>query len=939
MKAALLERALPRERGAPGAPRRAASPPDAPPEAPSAARPGAPRPATRTSRSQRSRLGPSGPDDAARDVVPPVHGDGPHPARPPRAAASTRPHRGGRRRPGRVRHRARRRRDLHARVPRRARDAGADASGSPTASGRRPSPIARRTCRRKASPASRPTSTSCATASQRFGLLDDRVRFLQGPIGGDAARRADRDARAAAHRARARRARRATVLDAPVRPGRPSAASSSSTTARDRVVPQGASRRSAPTRHRRAARARRRLGGRVAQGRVRRRAAPRAAPTPVAARLVPPLAPPRPTDAIDLTVVVVFYNMRREAARTLHSLSRAYQEGIDDVSYEVIVVENGSDRGPEARRGRSSRASGPSSATSTSAPTPSRRPSIALNRGIRAGAADAFALMIDGAHVLTPGVLHFGLAGLATYAPAIVATQQWYVGPGQQGDAMDDGYDQAYEDRLFETIGWPHAGYRLFEIGHFVGDRDWLDGVWESNCMFVAARAARAGRRLRRELLDGRRRLRQPRALRAARVVARHHGRDDPRRGLVPPGPRRHDHQPARRRPSGGRGCSATASTTPSCAAGRSRARASRSTTSAGITSPAARRTKPRRLSAEVFARGAAAAEADGRPPTPTPVPDELDVGVHRGGVAQPAVGATRPGSAGASTTAPDRPARLPGDRSRRSGPTGSSRPAPATAGARCSSRRSASSSATAQVMSVGASTGRRPARSIRACATSTGRARTAPTPWPRCATSSATDARARRARLVRGPVQDAPRSSRPTRRSCRVGSYVVVDRHDRQRPPGLAGVRAGPGRGGQADPHPPRRVRRRPGDGEVLAHLQPRRVPEAGALRFERGPAGASWVTAHEPDRQSTATQCSRARPGCSSAGPQRPPSCSATRNPWCCAAPASRSGTRSRFRRRSPTPSSAWRPAYDASAETVRAEMLPVLERAVRRARALGR
>ena len=56
----------------------------------------------------------------------------------------------------------------------------------------------------------------------------------------------------------------------------------------------------------------------------------------------PPLAPRAPADAVDLTVVVVFYNMRREAERTLRSLSRAYQEGLDDVSYEVLVVENGS---------------------------------------------------------------------------------------------------------------------------------------------------------------------------------------------------------------------------------------------------------------------------------------------------------------------------------------------------------------------------------------------------------------------------------------------------------------------------------------------------------------------------------------------------------------------------------------------------------------------
>ena len=93
--------------------------------------------------------------------------------------------------------------------------------------------------------------------------------------------------------------------------------------------------------------------------------------------------------------------------------------------------------------------------------------------------------MIDGAHVLTPGVLRFGLAGLRTFEPAIVATQQWYVGPGQQGEDLETGYDRAYEDRLFDTIDWPHDGYRLFEISHFIGDRDWFDGLWESNCMFV----------------------------------------------------------------------------------------------------------------------------------------------------------------------------------------------------------------------------------------------------------------------------------------------------------------------------------------------------------------------------------------------------------------------------------------------------------------------
>ena len=62
------------------------------------------------------------------------------------------------------------------------------------------------------------------------------------------------------------------------------------------------------------------------------------------ARAHPPIAPPAPAEVLALSVVVVFHNMRREAERTLHSLSRAYQRGVDDLDYEVIVIDNGSPR-------------------------------------------------------------------------------------------------------------------------------------------------------------------------------------------------------------------------------------------------------------------------------------------------------------------------------------------------------------------------------------------------------------------------------------------------------------------------------------------------------------------------------------------------------------------------------------------------------------------
>jgi cephalosporin hydroxylase len=192
----------------------------------------------------------------------------------------------------------------------------------------------------------------------------------------------------------------------------------------------------------------------------------------------------QPTGTKELGVVVVVYNMRREAARTLHSLSRSYQRGVDDLDYEVIVVENGSE--PEQRLGEEFvRSFGSEFRYIDLGDGVAPSPAPALNRGIAASTARTLALMIDGAHVLTPGVLRFGMLALSAYAPAIATAKQWYVGPGQQPQTVAGGYESEVEDRLLAQIDWPTDGYRLFEIGHFIGDRDWFDGEWESNCIFV----------------------------------------------------------------------------------------------------------------------------------------------------------------------------------------------------------------------------------------------------------------------------------------------------------------------------------------------------------------------------------------------------------------------------------------------------------------------
>jgi cephalosporin hydroxylase len=197
-----------------------------------------------------------------------------------------------------------------------------------------------------------------------------------------------------------------------------------------------------------------------------------------------PLAVPVPSGSCDLSVVLVVHDMRREAARTLYSLSRRYQQGVEGLEYEVIVVENGSS--PEGNLGEAFvRGFGPEFRYLDLGPAATPSPAPALNRGVAASVGTVVALMVDGAHVVTPGLIREAMTGITAYEPAVVAVQPWHVGPGQQGDTMRSGYDQAAEDELFEGIAWPTDGYRLFEISHFQGDRDWLDGLWESNCLFV----------------------------------------------------------------------------------------------------------------------------------------------------------------------------------------------------------------------------------------------------------------------------------------------------------------------------------------------------------------------------------------------------------------------------------------------------------------------
>jgi glycosyltransferase involved in cell wall biosynthesis len=182
-----------------------------------------------------------------------------------------------------------------------------------------------------------------------------------------------------------------------------------------------------------------------------------------------------------LSVVVIIYNITREAPRTLLSLSPTYQHGITADDYEVIVVENGSTKrldpeqvtnlGPQFRYFYLDNAS------------PS--PASALNFGIQQAKGDLVGIMIDGARICTPGLLHQALAGAETYNRAIVATLGFYLGNGFQRYSIMRGYNQHEEDMLLKQINWPQEGYRLFEAGSRDESSHWNAPLAESNALFM----------------------------------------------------------------------------------------------------------------------------------------------------------------------------------------------------------------------------------------------------------------------------------------------------------------------------------------------------------------------------------------------------------------------------------------------------------------------
>lgn len=161
-----------------------------------------------------------------------------------------------------------------------------------------------------------------------------------------------------------------------------------------------------------------------------------------------------------LSIVVIGFDMARELPRTVVSLLPPYQRGVGSDDVEIIVVDNGSTQ-PLTRDLFPAEADVRVLRVDDGGVSPCR----AINRGVALARAEHVALMIDGARMVSPGMIRAALDAAALHQQAFVSTLGFHLGPKVQQVSVEEGYSREVEDQMLTDIGWPNGdGYRLFDI-------------------------------------------------------------------------------------------------------------------------------------------------------------------------------------------------------------------------------------------------------------------------------------------------------------------------------------------------------------------------------------------------------------------------------------------------------------------------------------------
>ena len=184
-----------------------------------------------------------------------------------------------------------------------------------------------------------------------------------------------------------------------------------------------------------------------------------------------------------LSVVVIAHNMRRQAMNTLYSLCADYQHHVSESRYEVIVVENDSADmlNPDEVAALGSNFHYLSRNETGVSPAAAINHALSLCRGQQIG------LMIDGARMLTPGVIHAALGALSQN-DGLVVVPAYYLTEAGRSEGDPDSI-LALESELLDRLHWKQDGYQLFTEACFSnGNRHgYMEPIMECTALFCDA--------------------------------------------------------------------------------------------------------------------------------------------------------------------------------------------------------------------------------------------------------------------------------------------------------------------------------------------------------------------------------------------------------------------------------------------------------------------
>jgi hypothetical protein len=184
-----------------------------------------------------------------------------------------------------------------------------------------------------------------------------------------------------------------------------------------------------------------------------------------------------------VSFVMVVYDMPAQAQNTVKSLLSDYQSGASPQDYEVIIVENES-KNPMRRDFVETL---PDNFHYYLRREDKPTPIYAVEFGASKAKGENICLMIDGARLLTPGVVRNIVLGHRMYKNAVVTVPGYHLGSELQQEAVGNGYSIEQEHEMMRSIGWPAQGYRLFDIACFSGScpRGIFMPNSESNCISI----------------------------------------------------------------------------------------------------------------------------------------------------------------------------------------------------------------------------------------------------------------------------------------------------------------------------------------------------------------------------------------------------------------------------------------------------------------------